>query len=210
MHVDLWFPVTGRTLPSDHGYALYSALCRVVPNLHAAMDFGLHTLRGEPLAPGIISLSRSPRLGLRLPAERIPFVLPLAGRTLEVRGHVLVLGSPTVITLAPHIALSARIVTIKPFLEPEPFTAGLRRQLTALDPDCAEAKVALGARKIVTIDGRKVVGFSVRLSGLSDRASILLQERGLGGRRKLGCGVFRESEQALALDARPQQREAAE
>jgi CRISPR-associated endonuclease/helicase Cas3 len=210
VHVDLWFPVTGRTLPSDHGYALYSALCRLVPTLHAAENWGLHTLRGEPLAPGIISLSRSPRLGLRLPSERIPLVLPLAGRTLEVRGHVLVLSSPTVITLAPHVALSARIVTIKPFLDPESFTAGLRRQLTALDPACAGAQVALGARKVVTIDGRKVVGFSVRLSALSDRASILLQEHGIGGRRKLGCGVFRKSEQALAVDARPQHREAAE
>ncbi len=32
--VDLCFPVLGQTLPSDHGYALYAALSRVLPALH--------------------------------------------------------------------------------------------------------------------------------------------------------------------------------
>jgi CRISPR-associated protein Cas6 len=133
------------------------------------------------------------------------------GRTLDVRGHVVVLGAPTVITLAPHAALSARIVTIKPFLDPEPFTAGLRRQLTELDPAGGpEVQIALGARKVVTIDGRKVVGFSVRLSGLADSSSVALQEHGIGGRRRMGCGVFRRSEHELARDVRPRHREAAE
>jgi CRISPR-associated protein Cas6 len=210
VHVDLWFPITGRTLPSDHGYALYGALCRVVPQLHHAASWALHTLRGDPIAPGIISLSRSPRLGVRLPSDQIHVVLPLVGRTLDIRGHVVVLGSPTVITLAPHAALSARIVTIKPFLDPEAFTAGLRRQLTELDPTAAETKITLGARKVLAIDGRKVVGFSVRLFGLSDASSLAVQEHGIGGRRKMGCGVFRKSDHELAIDVRPRHREAAE
>lgn len=209
MQVDLWFPITGRTLPSDHGYAMYGALARAVPKLHDADDWGLHTLRGQPLAPGIIALSRSPRLGVRLPAEQIPVVLPLCGRTLEVQGHVIALGSPTIVTLSPHAALSARLVTIKSFMEPGPFTEAVRRQLAELDPKCAEGSLTLGARKVVTVGGRKVVGFSVRVSGLSDEASLILQEQGIGGRRKMGCGVFRKSEHQLAADARPARKEAA-
>jgi hypothetical protein len=33
--VELHFPVLGPSLPVDHGYALYSALCRVLPAMHA-------------------------------------------------------------------------------------------------------------------------------------------------------------------------------
>ena len=209
MQVDLWFPVTGRTLPSDHGYAMYGALSRAVPKLHDADDWGLHTLRGKALGPGIISLSQSPRLGLRLPAEQISTVLSLCGRTLEVRGHFIGLGSPTVITLSPHAALSARLVTIKSFMEPDPFIAAVRRQVAELHPRCAEGNVTIGARKIVTVGGQKVVGFSIRVSGLSDEASLALQEHGIGGRRKMGCGVFRKSEHRLAVDARPAPKESA-
>jgi CRISPR-associated protein Cas6 len=209
VQVDLWFPVTGRTLPSDHGYAMYGALARAVPKLHEADNWALLTLRGKPLGAGIISLSRSPRLGLRLPAEQIPMVLPLCGRTLEVQGHFIALGSPTVITLTPHAALSARLVTIKSFMEPDPFTEAVRRQLAELHPECAEGGIALGARKVVTVGGKKVVGFSVRVSGLSDEASLALQEQGVGGRRRMGCGVFRKSEHQLAADVRPARKEAA-
>lgn len=207
--VDLWFPVTGRTLPSDHGYALYGALARALPALHAAEDWGLHTLRGAPLAPGIIALSPSPRLGLRLPAARIADVLPLCGRRLEVRGHFLTLAAPTVVSLAGCTALSARLVTIKPFLEPGPFAEAVRRQLVETDATLGDTHVTVGARKILAIDGRKVVGFSVRVANLSLGGSLLLQEQGLGGRRKMGCGLLRRSEHELGVDRRPPERQAA-
>lgn len=200
MMVDLWFPVVGRTLPSDHGYVLYGAFCRALPELHEADWWGLHTVRGTRVMAGTISLSRAPRVGIRLPAERIPMVLPLAGRRIDVAGHVVGLGAPTVEALAPVAALSTRVATIKPLMEVEPFVLGAQRQLAEMGVGGA---VALGARKIVRIGGRNVVGFSVRVTGLSPEASIRLQEKGLGGRRHMGCGVFRRSEAELAGDRRP-------
>jgi CRISPR-associated protein Cas6 len=35
-----------------------------------------------------------------------------------------------------------------------------------------------------------VVGFGVEVTGLSDEDSIKLQICGLGGKRKMGCGIF--------------------
>jgi CRISPR-associated protein Cas6 len=201
MMVDLWFPIVGRTLPSDHGYALYGALCQAVPELHAAEWWGLHTVRGTRAVAGVIALSRAPRLGLRMPPERIPMVLPLAGRRLDVAAHRVGLGAPTVEALVPVAALSARIATIKPFLDPEPFKQAAEKQLVELE---VAGKVSLGARKVVRIGGRRVVGFSIRVSDLAPEASLLLQEKGIGGRRRMGCGVFRKSEHELAADARPQ------
>jgi hypothetical protein len=83
MMVDLWFPLVGRTLPSDHGYGLYGALCRMVPELHEATDWGLHTLRGQPLGPGVIGLSRNPQLGAY--PTRAPHLWPQVGRLRSCR-----------------------------------------------------------------------------------------------------------------------------
>ena len=100
-------------------------------------------------------------------------------------------------------------MTIKSFMESHAFLEAARRQLAELHSRCAEGNVTVGARKVITVGGQKVVGFSVRVSGLSDEASLALQERGIGGRRKMGCGVFRKSDHHLAADARPARKEAA-
>lgn len=206
MKVDLWFPIVGTTLPSNHGYGLYGALCRVVPQLHGADWWALHTIRGARIAPGVIALSRSPRLGIRLPPEHIPLVLPLAGRLLEVDGSRLRIGSPTVEGLQAHQALSARMVTIKPFIESDPFRVALEKQIAELG---VSGPTTVGPRKILVVDGHRIVGFSVRVVGLDEVSSMRLQEEGLGGRRHMGCGVFRRSVHELPVDVRPV-REAAE
>jgi CRISPR-associated protein Cas6 len=88
-------------------------------------------------------------------------------------------------------------------MQPVPFAEAVSKQLAEPDLNLQDAKVSIGARKIVTIGGRRIVGFSVRVTGLSSEGSLLLQEQGVGGRRKMGCGVFRKSKQDLALDKRP-------
>jgi len=206
MKVDLWFPIVGTTLPSDHGYVLYGALCRLVPQLHGADWWALHTVRGVRAAPGFMALSRAPRLGMRLPPEHIPLVLPLAGRLLEIAGSRIRLGAPTVEGLSPHQALSARMVTIKPFVELDPFRAAVEKQIAELG---GAGAITIGARKVLAVNGRTIVGFSVRVAGLDGAFSVRLQEEGIGGRRHMGCGVFRRSEHEIAGDVRPV-REAAE
>jgi Cas6 Crispr len=44
--------------------------------------------------------------------------------------------------------------------------------------------------RVVRIKDKTVVGYGVRVAGLNVEESLRLQEHGLGGRRKLGCGVF--------------------
>ena len=155
---------------------------------------GLELLSGIPCAPGLIALAtRSPSLRLRLPADKLAHVLPLAGARLEIDGYPLRLGLPVARPLVPAPALYARIVTIKKFTEPEPFLAAAQRQLALHDmtgtlafPPAEYAR----SRRIITIHGRKVVGFSLAAHGLSDTDSLKLQTVGLGGRRAMGCGMF--------------------
>lgn len=51
--VDLSFPLIGKMLPLDHGYSLYGALCRLLPNLHEHKAVGIHPIcRGNRCIEG--------------------------------------------------------------------------------------------------------------------------------------------------------------
>jgi CRISPR-associated protein Cas6 len=43
---------------------------------------------------------------------------------------------------------------------------------------------------VLRIQGRRIVGYALRVVGLTDEDSVRLQEEGLGGRRRMGCGVL--------------------
>jgi len=204
--VDVAFQLTGESVPLDHGYRLYSALCTALPALHGAAWLSVHPLAGTPTQEATLMLRDQARLFLRLPAERIPDVLPLAGRTIEVAGIKLALGAPSVSALVPASCLDARLVVLKltdvPHREnpglgrqsldvvafSERYASELKRQLNALD---IQSPPELCGRQRLTVSGKRVVGYSVRVGALSADQSLALQANGLGGKRRMGCGIFR-------------------
>ena len=194
-HVTVHFPVQGRQLPADHGYALYSAIIRQLPALHGASWLGIELLSGVPWRQGIIVLpARGASLRLRLPADHYGHVLPLAGKRLDIAGHTLRLGIPSARPLMPASSLYARCVTIKKFTDAEPFLDAARRQLDALGLT-ATLELPLDEqdrprRRILTIQGKHVVGFSLAAHDINDDESLRLQSVGIGGRRAMGCGHF--------------------
>lgn len=189
------FPVQGRQLPADHGYALYSAITQVLPALHGTSWLGIELISGVPWSEGIIALpTRGASLRLRLPAEHYGHVLPLAGKRLDIAGDPVRLGIPSARPLLPASSLYARNVTIKKFIDPEPFLDAARRQLDALEitatlelPSDEQGRFR---RRILTIRDKAIVGFSVAVHDLNDNDSVKLQIIGLGGRRTMGCGIF--------------------
>jgi CRISPR-associated protein Cas6 len=190
--VDLFFGVRGSRVSADHGYALYGAVARILEMrehgwFHEADQIGLHLLAGAYGAPGRILLGPRARFGLRLPAALIPKVLPLAGKRLVIGGHTLRVGVPHVQALRPAPILAARLVTTRNGQDETRFDREVARQLTALEIAAAAIR---GRRRIIRIKDKSVVGYSVRIAGLSAEQSLRLQEQGLGGRRKMGCGVF--------------------
>ncbi len=56
---------------------------------------------------------------------------------------------------------------------------------------------------MVRIHGREIVGFSVAVDELDPDGAVRLQEEGLGGRRRFGCGLFLPGNQRLARDRVP-------
>jgi CRISPR-associated endonuclease/helicase Cas3 len=186
--VDLSFRATGGPIPLDHGYALFGALGRVLGDVHGADWLAVHPIVGIPRGDGTLGLHpRRGALRLRTRLSSVPRLLALAGKTIELAGTPLLLGVSTIHALEAHSALYARVVTIKGFLEQLPFVEAVERQLGALD---VRAEIDVGRRRIVTIAGDKVVGFELCLRELAPEASIRIQSVGIGGRRRMGCGVF--------------------
>lgn len=202
--IDLLFALEGPTLPIDHGYDLYSALSRLVPVLHGDVPWRVAPIRGSAAVNGVLKLDRRySRLRVRLPAEDIPEILALAGKTLEIGAHRVRLGIPQVSALIPTPSLVARLVTIKVskfkrIPEPAEFLAAARRQLDTLAV-AGEAGIPLveagphtgkPRRRVLRVKEKTVVGFPLRVTGLTAEESITLQENGVGGRSKMGCGFF--------------------
>lgn len=193
-YVDMCFGLVGRSLPADHGYGLYSAIAHLCPQLHQQHWLSIQTVMGIPDGQGKIYLTDKSRLRIRLPGGQVPLVYPLAGKQLTIGTHSICLGIPQIFMLQPAARLRSRIVTIKGFQEPEPFLEAAKRQLEALEVQ-GTAAIPLNAegepdRKAIKIKRYSVVGFGLEVSGLSDEDSIKLQIYGLGGKRRMGAGIF--------------------
>ena len=190
-YVDLAFRLNGSAIAVDHGYALYAALSRIVPEIHQANDIGVQPIRGIYTGNGKLQLSPTSRLIVRLPDEAIRHYLTLAGKRLVVADSPLSVGVPEVRMLLPVARLRARLVTIKGFLQEEDFLEAAQRQLQSLYITC---EIRVGQRRTFRVKEKQVVGFDLAVTELSAGDSVKLQEHGLGGRRKMGCGVFVHSE----------------
>ncbi len=197
--LDLSFPLVGNRVPEDCGYQLYAAICQAIPSVHSAGWLAMHPLRGR-LIDSVLHLPRQASLTLRVEASRVPLLLTLAGRRLQVRGFSLVLGCPFVRPLFPSASLESKMVmirltkvareadrTLDKVAMAQAFERELQRQIAALG---VSAQSKLLGRRQLRVGGQCIIGWAVRLGGLSLRDSLVVQTRGLGGKRGMGCGVF--------------------
>lgn len=209
--VEVLFPILGSQMPTDHAYSLYSAVCHWITPLHAQNSrVQIGPVLGQFIGKGLMQLEpRRSRLQLRLPAEDIPNVLPLAGKSLNISGYDIRLGVPQVRSLIPAPNLVAHMVTIKrsdrqdragtrAYMEPGSFLEGVARELTRRGIQ-GEAGIPLlrqgpragqPCRRVLRIKEKRLIGFALQVTGLTAEESINLQEDGLGGKQKMGCGYF--------------------
>jgi CRISPR-associated protein Cas6 len=198
MKIDLAFSIVCQhALPADHGYLLYSAVSRALPEVHQADGYGIHPIRGRQLGGRTLQLAEHSRLIIRTDAEQIARFLPLAGKRLQLLDRTLTVGVPQVRPLAPAAALRSRLVTIKlpaaatqsADIAAQAFRDSALRKLSDLGVS-SEATLSLGKRRTLRIKDKEVVGYEVLVECLTAEESLTLQEHGLGGRRHMGCGVF--------------------
>ncbi len=185
--MELAFRLAGKLAPRDHGYALFGAICRILGDLHGVRWLSVLPLSGTPVPGNQLALDAHRGLRVRVEPGEIPRVLPLAGKRLELDGHALQVGVSAIYPLQPASELRARLVTIKGFMEPEPFREAVLRQLSAME---VAARVEVGRRRVISVNGDTVVGFGVTLHEVEEDASLRVQYAGVGGKQRMGCGIF--------------------
>lgn len=191
MIVDVKFSLAaqGKLISADHAYSLYSAVSGIVKAVHEEEGIGIHQITGVQTGDRGLLLNRSSNLVIRIDSDRIGSILPLAGKCLSIGSTCLQVGIPSVHVLTHALSLRSRLVTIKGFMEEKTFENALCKQLDEL---CISKSVVidLGKRRTLRIHDKNVVGYEVFLSNLTEEESFRVQEAGLGGRRKMGCGIF--------------------
>ena len=185
--VDLCFSVTGRNIPVDHGFDLYSAISRIIPDFHEAECIGIKLIRGRYIGDGLLDIHPNSWLTIRLRTSVLPGYINLAGKTVTIKDHNIQIGVPQTRSIVAGSSLYAHLVTTRNCQDQQRFENEISRQMAELK---VNGECIVGERKTFTIHDKKVVGYSMTINELSDEDSILIQEHGIGGRRKMGCGFF--------------------
>lgn len=208
-----------KTLPADHGYALYSAVKQLLnqpsdqqlgqqqdPQQSAVTqgqippEVKLCSISGIPNRDGKIFLHKQSRLRLRCPADQVQtWYRLLQNQVLDIRGHNIRLVRPRLTLPEACESLKARLVTFKlNSIEdselPRYFLESCQKSLNRLE---IEGQVFIDstldgdlARRALRVKQKKIVGYGVVVEGLNEEASLKLQYHGLGGRQHFGCGWF--------------------
>lgn len=197
--IEMEWAVMGDRLPADHGYRLYSALNERQHKLKE-IDWQLNTVNGIPDFSGWIKLGRFSRLLIRCNVASLP-LLDLDHQILRVGQSFLQFGKGEGRSLCPYDTLKSRMVTIKSDyvcrISEFEFGVALGKQLQRLGVD---SMPLLGDRKSMRIKDTNVVGYAVTFQNLRPEESLVLQQHGIGGRRKLGCGVFVNQESSYNVE----------
>ncbi len=114
--LEIQFQLRGKTLPSDHGYALYSAVKHRVQNASEVLglsgnipaDVRLCSIAGIPDHNGMIHLDRGSRMRLRCPVQQVEVWYRLMqNQVLDIRGHLIRLVQPRLTLPQPSETLSS-------------------------------------------------------------------------------------------------------
>lgn len=183
---DVVFGLTGRTLPAEYAWGLWQAVRRWLPWLADEPIAGIHRLRTAPTGYGVVLLANRAKLTLRVPQRRLGDALALSGKSLDVGGSDLAVGTGTARPLWPWATLHAHHVATAAGSE-----AAFQDEVAAwLQARGVACQFITGRRRTVRAGEREIVGFSVVLHGLTPEASLRMQFEGMGGERALGCGIL--------------------
>ncbi|MDD5240401.1 MAG: type I-MYXAN CRISPR-associated protein Cas6/Cmx6 [Sulfuricella sp.] len=193
---DICFELQGTLLPRDHSYPLFLELSRLLPWLPAEELAAVHPIQAaETGKDDLLILNKRTKLVIRIPVQREADLAKLTGQTIEIGGFKLTIGKSKAKPLTRHTPLYAHCVTTGSTDE-ESFTRDLIRILDKLHITC---RFICGRRQTLTTADGVVCGHSLMLYDLPVEQSILVQQRGMGGNRKVGCGIFIPHKSTAAL-----------
>lgn len=196
--VDLAFAIDCRHLPVDHAYPLAEAIVAVLPWMADEPLAGIHQIhvassqngweRPDAESDQPLILSRRTKLTLRVPTSRVADTEKLTGVKLDVAGHAMTIGAAKSRPMSRHATQLARYVAVAEVEDESGFLSWAEAELGAMGIVLKKALCGI-ARPIQTPHG-VVQTRSLLVANLTPENAMLLQVRGLGPHRALGCGLF--------------------
>jgi len=198
---DVVFRIDCRQLHVDHAAALANAVCEYVPRIKESNFSGIHPIhvagsqngweRPEDSAEFLL-LSKRTRFRIRTESEFAEQLMAkLNGVTLDVDGMPLLINSAHIKSITPSNTLFSRYA----YFEAEKNIADESAFVQRIIDYChsvefAPTKILCGrVHSIKTNKGLRVTR-SVMLADVPTKASIVLQDTGLGDGRTMGCGLL--------------------
>ncbi|MBL1278237.1 MAG: type I-MYXAN CRISPR-associated protein Cas6/Cmx6 [Ectothiorhodospiraceae bacterium] len=196
--MDLVFGLSCRCLPVDHIFALSQALQTVLPWVKDEPLAGLHGIyvaasgNGwiRPEGPSaLLHLSRRTKLVLRVPVHRIDDAKQLQGALLNVDGHAMEIKAVKERPLSTITTLFTRaIATDQDMPEESAVLDWVAQQLAAMN--IKPRKMLCGTEHFIESAEGSLRTRSLMIADLEVEESLILQQRGLGPYRHMGCGLF--------------------
>jgi len=187
--IDLQFDLAGTTIPADNALLLSNALTRLLPWLGEDTGTGIQHLKGAETNSGDASLNinRRTKLFLRVPKVRVDGMQQLVGKTLDLAGHALQIGSFKTRAFSPFGNIYAHFVDTGGATE-EQFVQDVMRELDGhFQIRCG---FICGKQQTLQSASGPLYGYSLMLHDVPPHKSLQLQDEGMGRNRLLGCGIF--------------------
>jgi CRISPR-associated protein Cas6 len=198
--VDVVFNIDCRELPVDHAHSLATAIRRAAPWISDEAGIGVHTVHvagsqngWERPAHGTgtrLLLSKRTKLTIRAPKHAVErLAQDLAGAVLDVDGCRLAVREAHTRLLSKQGTLQARYVVAESIDETdEAFLGRMASELAELGIRVRRA--LCGRANLLMTPAGPIATRSLMLADLAPDESVLLQRRGLGPLRQMGCGIF--------------------
>lgn len=195
---DLLFKIECKSLPLDHGFALSEQIVQHIPWIKDEPQAAIHQIHVAESANGwmrpedpeteVLNVSRRTKMTLRLPSSRLEDINALVGKTLDISGHQLKVGSFTTRKLSKLTTIFARYVDTQGSDDENQFLQNMDQLLKQHD---IRVKKMMSGKLMIhqTCDG-PLLTRKLFLSDLDVQESVLLQENGIGDKQLLGLGIF--------------------
>jgi len=183
---DAQFDLIGQELPEDHGQVLYEALLAHLPWLDEIQTAGIHPIHGASSGHGTLVINRRAKLLMRLPIPQLAQAQTLVGKSMDLGFGPIKIGDLKEKPLTPFNYLYSPFVDMGTTDE----ALFLDKARASLEEMGIQGGLIPGKqRKMHTPEG-DIGGYSLMLHDVSLAHSITIQERGIGGNRLRGCGIF--------------------
>jgi len=207
--IDLSFSIKCKCLPLEHMQDLYDSLNGVLPWLKDEKFAGIHPINGAESGNGwerssdpdeLIYLSHRQKMTLRLPKEYLAETENLVGHTINVAGYDIELGKTSIKKLSDLPTTFCRSIMVDGRMDEDDFLEWAFNELKSLDINVK--KMMAGKERVVALtNGNERVTRSLMVAELAQTESVRIQQHGLGGGRKLGCGIFMPQKDIKAVNS---------